>query len=53
MSAGGDGRGGVGLEPPSWLASPVARTGYVFAAKAVGVLPVTCRKAWENAGTLA
>ena len=24
-----------------------------FAANSVGVLPVTCRKAWENAGTLA
>ena len=29
------------------------RPNYVFSANAVGVLPVTCRKAWENAGTLA
>ena len=26
---------------------------YSFPANSVGVLPVTCRKAWENAGTLA
>jgi hypothetical protein len=26
---------------------------YSFPANSVGVFPVTCRKAWENAGTLA
>jgi hypothetical protein len=26
---------------------------YFISENAVGVLPVTCRKAWENAGTLA
>ena len=26
---------------------------HAFSANSVGVLPVTCRKAWENAGTLA
>jgi hypothetical protein len=29
------------------------RRPHAFSANSVGVLPVTCRKAWENAGTLA
>ncbi len=30
-----------------------AATLYFISANSVGVLPVTCRKAWEKAGTLA